>query len=244
MKTLCSPRVAAVLDRLSAAGRREDEQAKVRMRERAAQLGRPLDGSERAELCRDAPIAVTPQLGELLYVLTLASGARQVVEFGTSLGFSAIHLAAAIQDAGNHGTLTTTELDERKAHAAVANIDEAGFAELVDVRTGDARTTLAHNPGGPIDLLFLDGWNELYLGILALIQPRLRAGALVIADLSANDPACDAYRVHLDEPTRGYATVTLPLDAGVTVSVRRPAARTHAAARRALESMKEDRSGL
>ena len=219
MSTLRSAAVAAVLARLIAAGDREDGAGKARVLARERELGHKVYGRERAELYRTAPIAVTPAVGELLYVLAAASGAHRIVEFGSSLGFSTIHLAAAVRDMGA-GTVITTELDVRKAELAAANFQQAGLADLIDVRVGDARQTLADVPS-PVDMLFLDGWNDLYLDVLALVERRLRSGALVVADLSADDPASDAYRTRLEDPASGYLTTTIPLDAGVVISVRR-----------------------
>jgi predicted O-methyltransferase YrrM len=216
--TLRSEAVVAVLDRLSAAGAEEDRAAKERVAAREAELGRKVYGRERSELYGTAPIAVTRDVGELLHVLAAAARACTIVEFGASLGFSTIHLAAALRDAGG-GTVVTTELDERKARLARSNLVEAGLDDLVELRVGDARVTLRDLPA-PVDLLFLDGWNDLYVAVLELVEPRLRSGALVVADLSADDPACAAYRAHVDDPARGLASVTLPLDAGVVVSVR------------------------
>ncbi len=68
--------------------------------------------------------------------------------------------------------------------------------------------------------MFLDGWNDLYLDVLAVVEPRLADAALVIADLSPDDPNLDRYRAHMDTPEHGYVTVTVPLDAGVVVSFR------------------------
>ena len=64
---------------------------------------------------------------------------------------------------------------------------EAGVAEMVEVRLGDALITLRSLPG-PVDLLCLDGWNELYLPVLQLVAPHLSPDALVVADLSADAP--------------------------------------------------------
>jgi predicted O-methyltransferase YrrM len=216
--TLRSEAVVAVLDRLVAAGAEEDEVAKRRVRTREAELGRKVYGRERSELYGTAPIAVTRDVGELLYVLATGARARTIVEFGASLGFSTIHLAAALRDAGG-GRLITTELDERRARLAATNLAEAGLDDLVELRVGDAQATL-RDLTGPVDLLFLDGWNDLYVAILELVEPRLRPGALVVADLSTDDPACAAYRADVEDPARGYVSVTLPLDAGVVVSVR------------------------
>ncbi|HEY4098797.1 MAG TPA: class I SAM-dependent methyltransferase [Baekduia sp.] len=216
--TLRTDAVVGVLDRLVAAGLREDEPGKERVVRRETELGHKVYGRERAELYGTAPIAVTREVGELLYVLATAAKARMIVEFGASVGFSTIHLAAAARDTSD-ATVITTELDERKAQLAHENLAAAGLADLVDLRVGDAQTTLA-DLSAPVDLLFIDGWNDLYLPILALVEPRLRPGALVIADLSAGDPSCEAYRTHVEDPANGYFTITLPLDAGVTVSTR------------------------
>ena len=115
--------------------------------------------------------------------------------------------------------LTSTELDPAKARALLSNVSEAGLGDLVEVRAGDALQTL-RDLAGPVDLLFLDGWNDLYLAVLELLEPQLAERALVIADLSGEDPHVAAYRERLGDPAGGYATVELPLDAGVVVSAR------------------------
>ncbi len=58
----------------------------------------------------------------------------------------------------------------------------AGLADLVEIRAGDALETLAVDLPDSIDLVLLDGAKPLYPGILALLEGRLRAGALIVAD--------------------------------------------------------------
>jgi predicted O-methyltransferase YrrM len=219
--TLRSEAVRGVLTRLAATGDAEDGPAKRRVRAREVELGRKVYGAERAELYRSAPIAVSREVGALLYALAAGRRVGTVVEFGTSLGVSAIHLAAALRDGGG-GRLIATELEPTKAERARANLAEAGLADLVELRAGDARTTLRELPAD-VDLLVLDGSNDLYLEILGLVEPRLATGALVVADLSADDPHCRAYCEHVHDPGHGYVSVDFPLDEGVVVSVRAPA---------------------
>jgi predicted O-methyltransferase YrrM len=214
--TLCSEAVTRVLARLREAGRVEDEPAKRRVRAREAEAGRKIYGRERADLYGQAPIAVTHEVGELLYVLAL--GRRMVVEFGTSLGVSTIYLASAIRDAGD-GVVITTEFQPDKAARAAANLAEAGLADVVELRVGDALETL-RDLDGPVDLLFLDGWNDLYLQVLEALEPHLRPGALVAADMSKDDPHHDRYRAHVRDPAHGYFSTEVPLDDGVVISVR------------------------
>jgi predicted O-methyltransferase YrrM len=208
-----------VLERLRRQSEAEDAAAVARMRAHELERGERVYGRERAALYGSAaPLAITPEVGELLYVLALARRPRTIVEFGASLGFSTIHLAAAALDIGGGARVISTEIEPEKANAARENIAAAGLSEVVDLRVGDALETL--RGVDPVDLLFLDGWNNLYLAVVDLVEPVLSSGALVIADLSEDDPEQIPYCERMHDPSRGYLSVTIPLDAGVVVSVR------------------------
>lgn len=114
-------------------------------------------------------------------MLARSIGARHIVEFGTSFGISTLHLAAALRDNGG-GRLITSEFEPSKVARAQANLVAGGVADLVEIREGDALQTLARDLPESIDLLLLDGAKALYPEVLALVENRLRPGALVIAD--------------------------------------------------------------
>jgi predicted O-methyltransferase YrrM len=216
---LHDPAVAGVLARLRAQADAEDPPAKVRIEARERELGRKLYGRERADAYGgDPPLAISAEVGRLLYVLALARRPRTIVEFGASLGYSTIHLAAALLDAGR-GRLITTELSARKAATAAANIVQAGLDDLVELRVGDALLTL-EDLVPDVDFLFLDGSNDLYRDVLERVAPRLAAGALVVADLSKGEPELERYRAHMLDPGSGYVSVYVPLDDGVVISTR------------------------
>lgn len=216
--TLHDPAVAAVLARLRAQADNEDPPAKARVRDLERKLGRPVYGRERVDAYEGAPLAISADVGRLLYMLALARKPRTIVEFGTSLGYSTIHLAAALRDVGG-GRLITTELSASKARTASASIAQAGLNDLVELRVGDALETLKRlDPG--VDLLFLDGSNDQYTHVLELVSPRLETGALVVADLSRGDPQLERYRAQMLDPSSGYVSVHVPLDEGVVISTR------------------------
>jgi predicted O-methyltransferase YrrM len=206
-----------VLDDLRRLAETEDPAAIARMRAHERQLGKRVYGRERAAVYGAAPLSIKPEVGELLYVLALARRPGTIVEFGASLAYSTIHLAAAVRDAGE-GVVITTEIEPDKARVARENLADAGLDDLVDLREGDALETL--QDVRRVDLLFLDGWNNLYLPVLDLLEPALTPGALVIADLSAGDAEQIPYCERMDDPETGYVSVEVPLDAGVVVSVR------------------------
>jgi predicted O-methyltransferase YrrM len=207
-----------VLDRIYGVAAREDDAAKARVRAREGEAGRRLSQTQRYELYGQAPQAITREVGELAYVLTLGRAGRCVVEFGASHAASTIYLAAALRDSGG-GTLITTEIRSGKTHLARRNLADAGLSDLVELRVGDARQTL-RVLAEPIDLLFLDGRNDLYADVLKLVEPRLRGNALVVADLSADDPDLLPYLRYVRTASNGYLSIEVPLGSGVEVSVR------------------------
>jgi predicted O-methyltransferase YrrM len=125
-------------------------------------------------------IPVSRQEGRALYAMTRGTGAQRVVEFGTSYGISTVYLAAGVRDNGG-GRVYTTEIEPSKCHAAAANLRRAGLDVVTEILEGDALQTL-QRVEGPLDLVFLDGWKDLYLPVFELLVPRLRPRALIIAD--------------------------------------------------------------
>ncbi len=162
---------------------------------------------------KEFALPVSRETGRLLYMLARMTRATSIVEFGTSFGLSTLHLAAALRDNGG-GRLITTEFEPSKVAKAKANLAEARLADLVEVREGDALTTLAADLPDMIDLLLLDGAKSLYNDILARVEGRLRPGAVIIAD---NADYCPDYLEHVGSIANGY--VTMPYTDDVELSV-------------------------
>ncbi len=163
---------------------------------------------------KDLPLAVSPETGTLLYMLARSTQARSIIEFGTSFGISTLHLAAALRDNGG-GRLITTEFEPSKVARASENLAEAGLADLVELRQGDALQTLATDLPDRIDLVLLDGAKALYSDVLALLESRLRPGALIVAD---NADYCPEYLARVRSPASGY--LSTPFGDDVELSMR------------------------
>src|ERR1700729_216016 len=136
---------------------------------------------------KSAYLAVSRDTAQLLYMLVRSTGAREVVEFGTSFGISTLHLAAGLRDNGG-GRIITTEFEPSKAARARENFTAGGLADLIELREGDALQTLARDLPGQIDLVLLDGAKGLYPAILALLEEHLKPGALIVADNADRSP--------------------------------------------------------
>src|ERR1700744_3279741 len=126
-------------------------------------------------------LAVSRQTGALLYMYARMTKAHSIIEFGTSFGVSTLHLAAALRDNGG-GLLITTEFESSKVAAARRTIAAAGLGDLVEVREGDALETLAGGLPEHVDLVLLDGAKALSPAVCSLLEPRLRAGSVLVAD--------------------------------------------------------------
>jgi predicted O-methyltransferase YrrM len=109
-----------------------------------------------------------------------------------------------------------TELSARKVEAAQANVAEAGFSAAVTILPGDARETLA-GLAGPVGLVLLDGWKDLCLPVLRLLEPKLAPGAVVAAD-DIGQSAMAGYLSYVRDPAHGYVSVPFPVDDGIEIS--------------------------
>jgi predicted O-methyltransferase YrrM len=182
--------------------------------EQARMLRSKTDYGELYGRMKNLPLAVSRETGALLYMLARSSGARTIVEFGTSFGISTLHLAAALRDNGG-GRLITSEFEPSKTTRARDNLKAGGVIDLVEIREGDALKTLSVNLPETIDLVLLDGAKSLYPEILGLLESHLKPGALIVADNADMSPD---YLKRVRSPASGYMSV--PFAEDVELSMR------------------------
>ena len=216
--SLLTDRASNVLRRLHAAA---DDQESGRVSVTLLPLPDGLDSwrdasaAAQADAYEDLYIPISADAGRLLYALVRAIRPQTVVEFGMSFGISTIYLAAALADNGT-GRVFTTELSRKKVAAAQSNLQEAGVDEPVTILEGDALQTLA-GVGGPVGLVLLDGWKNLCLPVLRLLEPKLAPGALVAAD-DITHAGMAPYIEFIRDPASGYVSVAFPVEDGMEIS--------------------------
>ena len=210
--TLHTPQVKTVLDRLFAAAAQDDEAPRWR---EPGLSWETATAQQRADASELTYMPISPQGGDLLYLLARAKRPNNIVEFGTSYGISTIYLAAAVADNGT-GHMVSTELNTAKAAAARANLAEARLADYVTILPGDAMTTL-NAVLSPIDLMLLDGWKDLCLPLLRSLESQLASGALIVAD-DINLSSLSGYLDYVRDPANGYVSVAFPVEDGMEIS--------------------------
>lgn len=216
MTTLTQPTLSLLLDRLfaeadAAEDVREPERAGLSPEQRVADRA---DYRQFYARMKDQPLPVSRETGKLLYLLARSVRARTIVEFGTSFGISTLHLAAALRDNGG-GRLIGSEFEPSKILRARKNLAAGNLSDLVEIREGDALETLARDLPDSIDLVLLDGAKNLYPAILSLLEGRLQAGALIVAD---NADASPEYLARVRSTAHGYLSV--PFADDVELSMR------------------------
>jgi predicted O-methyltransferase YrrM len=189
--------VEAVLAEVSAFGQAND--------------ANPLDHSMRM-------LNITPDTGQLLRILVRATGARRILEVGTSDGYSTLWLAWAATETGGH--VTTLERLPAKVALAQANFERAGLAPWITIQTGVALESIAALDG-PFDLVFLDADRASYLAYLDLLLPRLEVGGLLVTDnvVSHANELVDFLARLKGDPN--LDSVTVPVGNGEELTYRR-----------------------
>ena len=124
-------------------------------------------------------LAVGPDSGQLINILARSLKAPNILELGTSYGYSGIWLADAARATG--GRLTTMELQDYKSAHAKEMSSRAGLDSFVDFKVGDAVKLIRELPHG-IDFVLVDLWKDMYVPCLEAFYPKLNPGAIIVAD--------------------------------------------------------------
>ncbi|HYP97343.1 MAG TPA: class I SAM-dependent methyltransferase [Polyangiaceae bacterium] len=220
MNSLLTAPVAPLLTRLFAEAQAADAPLRTQLAQLAPEARAELMNRANTDyrgfygMAKDMFLPVSPETGRLLYLLVRSTKARAVVEFGTSFGLSTLHLAAALRDNGG-GRVIGSEFEAAKVVRARENLALAGLSEFVEIREGDATETLGRDLPTSVDFLLLDGAKVLYPSILALVEPSLHSGSLIVADNADHNPEFLAY---IRNPHNGY--LSLPFADDVELFMR------------------------
>lgn len=127
-------------------------------------------------------ISVSPNQGKFLQLLALLCNSKNILELGTLAGYSTIWMARALP---KDGKLITLEADPKHAAVAQKNIERAGLASQVQIKTGKALDILPqlHAEGaGPFDMIFIDADKPPYAEYFEWALRLSRPGTLIVAD--------------------------------------------------------------
>ncbi|MDE1827909.1 MAG: class I SAM-dependent methyltransferase [Candidatus Micrarchaeota archaeon] len=116
--------------------------------------------------------------GLFLYHMAKQTKAREILELGTSAGYSGIWQAMGVKE--NDGIVHTADMSMLKIGMASKNIEAAGIDNIVQLR--GTISEVLDSWHRPIDMVFLDADKQNYAEYLRRVLPKLKVGGYVIAD--------------------------------------------------------------
>ena len=154
----------------------EDYEARAR---REGELRSTLSDEESARRIDEMLLPVGRATGSLMKLIIRESGARRILEVGSSYGYSTVWLAEAARAVG--GKVISLELRAAKTQYATAQLARAGLDDRVEFLIGDALSSLDGH-AGPFDFVLIDLWKDMYVPVFERLYPKLAPGALIVAD--------------------------------------------------------------
>ena len=116
--------------------------------------------------------------GRFLALIAATAPEGELIDIGTSGGYSALWISLACRALGRG--LTTFEIAEAKVALATETFRKAGVDDIVSIVSGDAREEL----GGQSDVAFcfLDVEKHFYEECYEAVIPKMVSGGLLVAD--------------------------------------------------------------
>jgi predicted O-methyltransferase YrrM len=148
----------------------------------------------------------TPGDAMMLRILVQTAKARRGIEVGTATGYGALHMGIGFER--NGGRLFTIDIDPAMVKAARENLEKVGLENTVTVIQGDALKVLP-TLEGEYDFLFIDAAKRDYLKYFLAISPKLKRGALVVADNVIKSAAEMSDFLEFMEKNNDYEKVTI-----------------------------------
>ncbi len=160
---------------------------------------------------------ISRSTANFLNMLIKMVNAKNVVEVGTSNGYSGIWLAKALKETGGH--LTTIEYYEKRIVLAQANFKSCGVADIIDIKQGSAIDILEEIPESEIiDFAFIDANKAQYIDYFRIIDRHMKSGAIITADNITSHAEKVKSFVDAIQGNKNYQVEILDLPAGLLVA--------------------------
>jgi predicted O-methyltransferase YrrM len=174
----------------------------------------------------DRMLAITKETGELLNMILRLKKAKNMLEVGTSSGYSTIWCAEAICE--QSGKIITIEQNPNKIKRAKENFQKAGIADAIIVKEGLAmqilrELNLQKEYNDFFDFVLIDADKENVIEYFDLILPMVSAGGVIITD---NMLYPEKYRQDMEKFSNylkenpKLRTITTPIGNGEEITIK------------------------
>ena len=177
-------------------------------------------------LPEDRMLAITKETGELLNMILRLKNAKNILEVGTSTGYSTIWCAEAILE--KSGKIITIEQNSNKIKRARENFQKAGISDRITIKKGLAiqkltELNLQKKYRDFFDFVLIDADKENIIEYFDLILPMVSIGGIIITD---NMLYPEKYRQDMKKfsdylkKNLNLRTITSPIGNGEEITIR------------------------
>lgn len=140
---------------------------------------------------------IGPDAGNLLFIIAVLTGARNILELGSGFGYSACFFAAALSKGGR---IVCTDISIENKKRANYYFSKGNFNCRLEFLVGDA-VSISKEVKGEFDIIFNDIDKEQYPETIDIAFRKLKTGGVFITDnILWNGNVTDGSGVN-DEPT-------------------------------------------
>jgi predicted O-methyltransferase YrrM len=134
---------------------------------------------------QDRMLAITKDTGQMLNIILRLNKTKNMLEIGTSTGYSTIWCAEAILE--NSGKITTIEQNPNKIKRAKENFQRAGISKSITIKEGLAIKILEKMSSQEknnefFDFVLIDADKENIIEYFDLILSMTSPGGIIITD--------------------------------------------------------------
>lgn len=165
-------------------------------------------------------LSVARKDGEFLRLLVKAVRARNVLEIGTSQGYSSTWVSLGLRETG--GKLTTIEILPERVQLAKKNLARSGLDKFITFHEGDAHK-IVPTLAGPFDFVLMDADKQGQVDYFNKLFPdKLAPGALLVAHnaIELKDMMEDYLKLLSAHPQFDTVILSLTMEDGFAVSYR------------------------
>ena len=162
---------------------------------------------------------ISHQTAEFISMLIKISRVRNVLEIGTSNGYSTLWIADALKDSGLNGHLTTIEYYEKRQCIARENIEKCNLSEYVTFKQGKALEIISTLDFIP-DMVFIDANKSEYIQYFDILKDKLPVGAIILADNVVSHAAKVADFLEEIKNDNRFQSQVLDLPAGLLMALK------------------------
>ncbi len=179
------------------------------------EAGRQNDAQQQER--RNKMLNLEPETALLLSMLVRSGRRKNLLEIGTSNGYSTIWLAWSTSQFGGH--VISVDRDMHKQELADKNLRRAGLRETVELICGDA-TEIVAKLHGLFDCVFFDADRLSAPTQLNLLLPKLTSDALVLADNALSHPEEIGGYLEAVKNSKQFDSLIIPVGKGLSVAYR------------------------